>query len=600
MPFFSQDFLESLSDKADIVDVVSDYVTLKNSGRSYVGLCPFHREKTPSFHVDADKQLYHCFGCQASGNVYTFVMKIENLDFVEAVKFLANRVNMPLPEEGAAKGVSREKKARLLEANRQAARFYHELLYLPEGAEALNYLRGRGLTDNIIRRFGLGYSPNARNELYKHLANKDFASSELIESGLCVMGDAGPRDFFRNRVMFPIINTYGEVIAFGGRVMDKTEPKYLNTGDTPVFNKRKNLYSLNLLKKSKAKRAIITEGYMDVIALNANGYDYAVASLGTALTRDQIKLVSRYAPEIYVSYDGDKAGVSATHRAIELARAEKLKVRVIALEGGKDPDEYMRELGPQAYADSMSSAKWGIDYLLEEALAHLDSDEAKAKAAFEGSKIVAQYAFDSIETEMYLKRISQKTGFSIEALYKNIGGRQSEAALNLAGAISARPAFSDNTYKRQATDIQLQAERAVLRLLTQYPSYIESAVKSGLEELLSLPEHRELLELLKSSRERSAPLSIKDISLHFASDAVKSEIISAVYVDNTQFIQPAQYLSDAVKRLKKSRLEHERRRLKEQLAQYASSSLYLEDEEFKKLLKDIEELDRKISALRSD
>ena len=600
MPFFSQDFLESLSDKADIVDVVSDYVTLKNSGRSYVGLCPFHREKTPSFHVDADKQLYHCFGCQASGNVYTFVMKIENLDFVEAVKFLANRVNMPLPEEGAAKGVSREKKARLLEANRQAARFYHELLYLPEGAEALNYLRGRGLTDNIIRRFGLGYSPNARNELYKHLANKDFASSELIESGLCVMGDAGPRDFFRNRVMFPIINTYGEVIAFGGRVMDKTEPKYLNTGDTPVFNKRKNLYSLNLLKKSKAKKAIITEGYMDVIALNANGYDYAVASLGTALTRDQIKLVSRYAPEIYVSYDGDKAGVSATHRAIELARAEKLKVRVIALEGGKDPDEYMRELGPQAYADSMSSAKWGIDYLLEEALAHLDSDEAKAKAAFEGSKIVAQYAFDSIETEMYLKRISQKTGFSIEALYKNIGGRQSEAALNLAGAISARPAFSDNTYKRQATDIQLQAERAVLRLLTQYPSYIESAVKSGLEELLSLPEHRELLELLKSSRERSAPLSIKDISLHFASDAVKSEIISAVYVDNTQFIQPAQYLSDAVKRLKKSRLEHERRRLKEQLAQYASSSLYLEDEEFKKLLKDIEELDRKISALRSD
>ena len=576
MPFFSQDFLESLSDKADIVDVVSDYVTLKNSGRSYVGLCPFHREKTPSFHVDADKQLYHCFGCQASGNVYTFIMKIENLDFVEAVKFLANRVNMPLPEEGAARGVSREKKARLLEPNRQAARFYHELLYLPEGAEALNYLRGRGLTDNIIRRFGLGYSPNARNELYKHLANKDFASSELI------------------------INTYGEVIAFGGRVMDKTEPKYLNTGDTPVFNKRKNLYSLNLLKKSKAKRAIITEGYMDVIALNANGYDYAVASLGTALTRDQIKLVSRYAPEIYVSYDGDKAGINATHRAIELARAEKLKVRVIALEGGKDPDEYMRELGPQAYADSMSSAKWGIDYLLEEALAHLDSDEAKAKAAFEGSKIVAQYAFDSIETEMYLKRISQKTGFSIEALYKNIGGRQSEAALNLAGAINARPAFSDNASKRQATDIQLQAERAVLRLLTQYPSYIESAVKSGLEELLSLPEHRELLELLKSGRERSAPLSIKDISLHFASDAVKSEIISAVYVDNTQFIQPAQYLSDAVKRLKKSRLEHERRRLKEQLTQYASSSLYLEDEEFKKLLKDIEELDRKISALRSD
>lgn len=600
MPFFSQDFLESLSDKADIVDVVSDYVTLKNSGRSYVGLCPFHREKTPSFHVDADKQLYHCFGCQASGNVYTFIMKIENLDFVDAVKLLAARVNMPLPEESENKGVSKEKKTRLLEANRQAARFYHELLYLPEGAEALAYLRGRGLKDNIIKRFGLGYSPNARNELHKHLANKGFASSELIESGLCVMGDAGPRDFFRNRVMFPIIDTYGEVIAFGGRVMDKTEPKYLNTGDTPVFNKRRNLYSLNLLKKSKSKKAIIAEGYMDVIALNANGYDYAVASLGTALTRDQIKLVSRYAPEIYVSYDGDKAGISATHRAIELARAEKLKVKVISLEGGKDPDEYMRELGAQAYADCMTSAKWGIDYLLDEALADLSSDEIKAKAAFEGSKIVAKYSFDSIETEMYLKRISQKTGFSLEALYKNIGGRQSEAALNLAGAINSRPVFSGNANRRPAVDVQLQAERAILRLLTEYPSYIESAVKSGLENLLTLPEHRELFELLRSARERSESMSIKDISLYYASDAAKSEIIAAVYIDNTQFIQPAQYLNDAIMQLNKSRMEHERLRLKEQLAQYTSSSLYLEDEQFKKLLKDIEELDRKISALRSD
>ena len=600
MPFFSQDFLESLSDKADIVDVISDYVTLKNSGRSYVGLCPFHREKTPSFHVDADKQLFHCFGCQASGNVYTFIMKIENLDFVEAVKFLANRVNMPLPEENGQRGVSREKKARLLEANRQAARFYHELLYLPEGAEALNYLYGRGLSDNIIKRFGLGYSPNARNELFKYLSGREFASSELIESGLCLMADAGPRDFFRNRVMFPIINTYGEVIAFGGRVMDKTEPKYLNTGDTPVFNKRKNLYSLNLLKKSKARKAIIAEGYMDVIALNANGYDYAVASLGTALTRDQIKLVSRYAPEIYVSYDGDKAGISATHRAIELARAEKLKVRVISLSGGKDPDEYMRELGPQAYADSMSSAKWGIDYLLDEALDCLDSEEAKAKAAFEGSRLVGQYAFDSIETEMYLKRISQKTGFSIEALYKNIGGRQSEAALNLAGAINARPALIDNAAKRSTKEPQLQAERALLRLLTQEPVLIEHAAQSGLEELLSLPEHKELFRLLKQRRERGEPIGIREISLYYASDAAKSEIISAVYIDNTEFMQPAQYLNDALKRLKRAGLEHERQRLREQLAQYASSSLYLEDEGFKKLLKDIGDLDKKISALKAD
>lgn len=599
MPSFSQDFLENLSDKADIVDVISDYVTLKNSGRSYVGLCPFHREKTPSFYVDADKQLFHCFGCQASGNVYTFVMKIENLDFVEAVKFLANRVNMPLPEESGGTGISREKKARLYEANKQAARFYHELLYLPEGEEALAYLRARGLNDGIIKRFGLGYSPNARDQLAQHLSAKGYASSELIEAGLCVMGDSGPRDFFRNRVMFPIIDTYGEVIAFGGRVMDKTEPKYLNTGDTPVFNKRKNLYSLNLLKKSKAKKAIIAEGYMDVIALNANGYEYAAASLGTALTRDQIKLVSRYASDIYVSYDGDKAGISATHRAIELARAEKLKIRVIALEGGKDPDEYMRELGPQAYADSMASAKWGIDYLLDEALADLSSEEAKAKAAYNGSIIVKQYAFDSIEAEMHLKRISQKTGFSIEALYKNIGGRQSEAALNLAGAINARPAPAP-VQKRAAIDPQLQSERALLRLITEHPGLIDSARRSGLEDLLTLEDHRELFSLLCLKAEHGDSVSIKDVTLHYSADADKSQKISAVYIDNTEFVQPAKYLSDGIKKLKRNGLERKRAALQEQLNQYTSSALYLEDEEVRRLIKDIGDLDKKLADLRLD
>ena len=287
-------------------------------------------------------------------------------------------------------------------------------------------------------------------------------------------------------------------------------------------------------------------------------------------------------------------------RALTEGHEEALKVTPDMITLDFILDEYMRELGPQAYADSMNSAKWGIDYLLDEALADLSSDEARAKAAFEGSKIVAQYAFDSIETEMYLKRISQQTGFSLEALYKNIGGRQSEAALNLAGAINARPSFSDNAARRQTADVQLQAERALLRLLTQYPSFIDSASQSGLEELLSVPEHKELFRLLKEKRERSEPIGIKEISLYYAADAAKSEIISAIYIDNTDFIQPAQYLNDALRRLKRNRLEHERQRLQEQLAQYTSSSLYMEDEEFKKLLKDIGDLDKKISALRTD
>lgn len=600
MARFSQEYLETLSDKVDIVDLVSDYVTLKSAGRGYVGLCPFHREKTPSFHVSPDKQLFYCFGCQASGTIYNFVMKIENLEFVDAVKFLADRVNLPLPESSDNKtGLNKEARLRLYEANRLAARFYHDLLYTPEGEEALAYLHARGVDDRLIRRFGLGYSPNARNDLVTFLKSKGFSNEELLQAGLAVMGDHGARDFFRNRVMFPIISANGQVLAFGGRVLDKTEPKYLNTGDTPIYNKRKNLYALNVLRKSRSKRAIIVEGYMDVIALNSAGFDYAVASCGTALTRDQLKLLNRSAPDIYVSYDGDSAGINATHKVLELARNENIKIKVIQLEGGLDPDEYIKANGQDAYLLKLSKAKYGIDFLLDEIYRSNDmsTDEGKAKAAIEACAVIKRHAYDSIETELHLRRLNKLTGFSMEALYKNVGGMQNQNALQLAKSMST---VRTAEVVKAPVDSQLATERAVLALLIAHPHLMDTAVAARLDQLLSLQVHKELLQLLQSAQEGNTPLSMHDITLHFAEDNEKSAAVAAVCMADTVYVEPGKYLRDSIKTLYLLNLEKQREVLKKRLTQYTQAHEYLTDEEFKALINQITELDKKIAAQKMD
>ena len=599
MAGFSQEFLGTLSDKADIVDIISDYVTLKSSGRgSYVGLCPFHREKTPSFSVSADKQLFYCFGCHASGNVFGFIMKAENLSFVDAVRFLANRVNLPLPEEsGSGNWLSKDEKQRLYDANRAAARYYHETLYTPDGQEALAYLRSRGLDDRIIRRFGLGYAPNSSRDLAELLHQKGFTNTELMDAGLCKMGDSGARDFFRNRVMFPILDLSGEVIAFGGRVMDKTEPKYLNTGDTPIFNKRKHLYGLPFIKKNRSRKAILCEGYMDVIALNMNGYDYAVASLGTALTRDQIKLLNRYSPEMYICYDGDKAGVAATHKAIELTRAEKIKPRVIALAGGKDPDEYMRELGAGAFADAMQASKWAIDYLLQEAAEQnpLTDDESKARYAFLASQIVGKNAFDSIETELYLRRISQQTGFSLESLYRNIGKAPNEISMSIA---SAQPVYQSGAVQRAPRDSQLYTERMMIRLMTENPRLCDIAQEQGLPELLQVQENKSLCEMLIAAKQGGRPLAMQELNLQCAQDAKLSEAVAAIFMDDTAYIDAAQYFADGIKKLRLLELQRQRTLAQGTLTQYSRQEIYLSAEEVQALLKRITELDAKMQRLK--
>ena len=333
-------FLYELKERSDIADVVSGYVNLKRRGRDMVGLCPFHSEKTPSFNLYPENGSFYCFGCGAGGDVITFIMKIENLDYIEAVKFLAQRAGIEVPENSYDDGMGKLR-MRIFEANREAARFYNKKLYEPEGKEGLDYLYRRELPDNIIRRFGLGYSPKSRYALCDHLRSLGFKDSEIVAANLAFRSQDGRRivDRFSDRVMFPIIDLRGNVIGFGGRILTDQKPKYLNTSDTPAFKKSANLFSLNNAKNTGERTLILCEGYMDVIALSKAGFKNAVATLGTALTAEQAILMKRYADEVIICYDADEAGQKATARAISLLRNAGLVIRVLSIPEGKDPDE---------------------------------------------------------------------------------------------------------------------------------------------------------------------------------------------------------------------------------------------------------------------
>ena len=355
---FPSGWMEELRSRSDIVQIVSGYVALKKKGRNYWGLCPFHGEKTASFSVDPEQQLYYCFGCKAGGNVINFIMDMERCDFREAVEQLAERAHMTLPEMENDEDYERRRtqRARLLEANRQAARFYHETLFQSSGAASLDYLRRRGLDDRVIRTFGLGAAPEGWTTLTDTLLSRGFTLQELALAGLTVVkpadGEGKQRyfDMFRNRAIFPIIDMYKNVLAFGGRTLDKQEPKYLNTSDTPVFNKRKGVYAANLLRRQRhLERVVLVEGYMDVVSLTQFGVPGVCATLGTALTNEQAQLMRRFAPMVYLGYDGDAAGQHAILRGIEIMEQEGIPVGVLDFPDKLDPDEFIRRDGAAGF-----------------------------------------------------------------------------------------------------------------------------------------------------------------------------------------------------------------------------------------------------------
>lgn len=584
MPRIPEGFIDAVIEKNDIVDVISEYVSLKKRGNKYVGLCPFHNEKTPSFTVDGDKQLFYCFGCHEGGNMIGFLQKKENLTFFEVIEELAKRANMPMPqlEEKGVPAFSRDTKNRIYEANKEAARFYFNTLFSAEGVEGLEYFTSRGLTENIIKRFGLGYSPNSRDALVKHLKEKGFDEDIIVLAGLAQRNDYGIRDNFRTRVMFPIIAPTGEILGFGGRVLDKSLPKYINTGDTPVFNKRKNLYALNILKKNNKGRAIIGEGYMDVIALNMAGFDYGVASLGTAVTPEQVRLLKRYANEIYICYDGDNAGISATHKVIDLMKEAELKPKIIALPLGVDPDEYIKEHGKEAFWEKMKTARTSIEYLMDEVKSQCDmkTEEGRAEFAQKSTSIVEKYAFDSIETEMYMKRINQLSGFSLDALYSNFDAKKKPK----------QQTTSVDTYST-LNKFDSVTERALISVLIEYPTLIEKSKSILKEDYFTNSAYEKLYKYLCENSEKT---NISSLMRTFEEDNEVVTALSAVGIENIVFGDPAAYMEDCCLKIAMDYLN----RVRDEMRVKLNDPNYTPEEKIAFAGK-IAETDRKIKDIRS-
>lgn len=404
---FPENFITELTERNDIVEVVSSYVQLsKRSGANLFGLCPFHSEKTPSFSVSPGKQIYHCFGCGKGGGVINFIMEVENLSFPEAVAFLAKRVGMPLPEESNDR--ESRKRARMLALNKEAARFFYSQLSTPAGAAACGYMRQRQLSPATARRFGLGFAPDSWNSLTDAMKEKGFTEFELADAGLVRRGKSGGvYDTFRNRLMFPVIDVRGDVIGFSGRILGDGEPKYMNSPETLVFNKSRNLFALNLAKKSKCGYIILSEGNIDVASLHQAGFDSAVASLGTSLTPEQARLLSRYTDQVIIAYDNDGAGIKAAQRAIGILEKLDLKVKVLRLEGAKDPDEFIKRKGPEAFRKLLEGSENQIDYRLRQVTAKYDLsvDEQKVDFLKEATELVARLP-GTVERQVYAMRVA--------------------------------------------------------------------------------------------------------------------------------------------------------------------------------------------------
>ena len=420
MPF-PPEFLRELNDRNRIEDIAASYVNLRRRGKNLVGLCPFHNEKTPSFCVYPENNSFFCFGCNKGGDVIAFIMGVENLDFTEAVRFLAQRAGLSLPEEGADLSMSRLR-TRILEINREAGRFYFSILSTPEGKPGLDYFKARGLDGKTIRHFGLGYAPEGGYALTDHLKAKGYTQEELLQSDMVRLSKKGYLyDRYRGRVMFPIFDLRGNVVAFGGRILTDEKPKYINTSDTPVYHKSSGLFAMNFAKDSGSRQLILAEGYMDVIALHRAGFTNAIASLGTALTEEQARIIRRYADEAVICYDSDEAGQRATQRAIPILKNAGLLVRVVTVPGNKDPDEFFRsdpQDGPLRFKRLIEQSGNDTEYRLSKVQEKYDLSSADGKKQYlqEAVSQVLAPLRDPIELDLYAGRLAEETGVGKESV----------------------------------------------------------------------------------------------------------------------------------------------------------------------------------------
>ena len=497
---FSQTFLDELIARNDIVDVVGSYVSLTPKGGSYWGCCPFHNEKTPSFHVLQDKQFYHCFGCKKGGGVINFIMEIENLSYPDAIRFLAKRVNMEVPEDRESADADRLRK-RLLNLNRDAARWYYDVLQGPDGAAVRAYLDKRAISRKIAVRFGMGASPDSWDALLRAMTAKGYTKQELLTAGLIVANkNGGFYDKFRNRLMLPVIDVRGDVVGFGSRVIDKSEPKYMNSTETPVYSKRRVLYGLNLAKKTKRPNMILCEGNLDVVTLHQAGFDNAVASMGTALTTEQIRLLGRYTKELVLCYDNDNAGQLATQRALEMLNNTEFTVRVLKLprrlvDGEyvkQDADDFIKFQGAPAFERLLSGSENGVEFRMTQVAAKYDlrSDQGRIDYTAEISQVLAELD-NAVEREVYANRAAEAAGLSPESMRQEVeraarkrrySDRKKRERQELNPAMTMQPAARGSRYTNLRSAM---AEEGVIRLLHLDPTLFGDAPPLRPEEFSS-------------------------------------------------------------------------------------------------------------------
>ena len=535
---FPEHWMNDLMNKNEIVSVISEYTRLSPKGGRMWGLCPFHPERAASFSVSPDKQLFHCFSCKAGGSVIQFIMQAENLPYSDAVRFLAQRAGMDMPNEINDEKLRAEKalRDRLYDANKAAAKFYCEMLLSEHGAKARSYLLNRGIDGKTAVRFGLGYSPADWDALFVHLSSIGYTRDELIKAGLCVKGRQDENktfDFFRDRLMFPVINERGRVLAFGGRTLDRDgEPKYMNTGDTMIYNKRHNVYAINMMKGKKLDELIMCEGYMDVISLHQHGVDNAVASLGTALTSNQAKLIGRYAKRAVYAYDGDAAGQKAMLRGVDVLSESSVEPRVIVIPGGLDPDEFIRKYGREAFLALKDSTITAVQFKLNyiEGETGLSTADGRQKYAERACALLSR--LDPVERDRYVKVVSERSGIGMDVIREQCGvAAASETENEPQRLVSSGYKRQHDFDKRQKTEILLAAcmleSKEARAKITQLSGYSKALfTDAGLAELIN-----RLSEADKRSEKEDIRLILSELEER-SSDAAGSAASQAEEIEN--------------------------------------------------------------------
>lgn len=585
MPYYSDELVEEIRSGNDIVDVISGYVRLTKKGSTYFGLCPFHNEKTPSFSVSPNKQMYYCFGCGAGGNVITFLMEYENYTFPEALEVLANRIGIELPKQEmtAEQRKASDKRARLLEVNKEAAKYFYTLLRSERGTRAHEYFRNRGLSEETIKKFGLGYSDKYSDDLYRYLRSKGYEDELLKDSGLISIDEKrGGHDKFWNRAMFPIMDVRGKVIGFGGRVMGDGEPKYLNSPETMIFDKSRNLYGLNLARTTKKNQILLCEGYMDVIALHQAGFDNAVAALGTAFTVGHANLLRRYTKEVYLTFDSDGAGIRAAKRAIPILKEAGITAKVINMQPYKDPDEFIKALGAEAYEERIKNAENSFMFEIRIMEEDYDLKDPEGKAAFynEIAKQLLQFS-EELEREVYIEAVAGKYGMGFENLRKMVNklGTQPE----LARQVRQQQKGTMPKEKRKKEDGMKQSQKLLLTWLIEEPGLYQRIQEYIHPEDFTEEIYRKAAEILfRQYEEEGKPNPAQIVSL-FGEEEQRE--IAALF--NAR-IEEVETKNDREKALKETIL-----RIKQNSIDYRSKQMDPTDMAgFQKLIEDKRQLEK--------